>query len=190
MSITLYVRTITDSDISEVKNNPLKLIVLFHGGSIDKDMIDDLEEDYDTEWTAKEKKTLLTWKPQISSESFSVDYFNKIHFLLSGETDTTKNGNFPNNFLLHPKLGMGNIGYGQGSFYTSNDVKAIDTFLNSVSEKKLIEKLNNFQSQKDVFVYSEWDDASKKELSESFISLKKDISEIAQKGYGIYIVLI
>lgn len=119
MSMYCKLFTVSDLDIDEIKRQPLKLEKLHYGEIINTDLLDSLEN----------KNEILNWSPFQAAKIFDVKgSFNSINFLLTGETEATEKY-FPLNFLGYVKLGIGEIGWGQASFFYSHDIKTFLTRL-------------------------------------------------------------
>lgn len=180
MSTYCKIYTITDSDIREITEQPLKLEKLHYGEVINTELLESLDS----------KNEIIKWTPEHPPKVFHVEgAFNLISFLLTGETEINEK-HFPLNFLEYIKLGIGEIGWGQASVYTADDVRIISREFDKLSEADLIGKYD-----KDLFSNSgltrgyKFTDEDGLELVNKIMLLKIFLQEVVKENSGIYITI-
>ena len=76
MSMSLRFHSVSDKDIRDIEDVPLRLEILHYGELLDSYILEEMDED--------ESQQILNWKPTTTPEIFYVDgAFQTIHYLLT-----------------------------------------------------------------------------------------------------------
>lgn len=184
MSVLLRFHTVSDSDISDILEEPLKMEILHYGEILDPSSLDDLDEDV--------KDDIVKWTPKIKSDILYIEgMFQSLHYLLTSETETNL-GMFPLNFLNGKRIEVGEIGWGPVTFYNSDDVKGISAALSELNFSELEKKYDaDTFNKKGVYPRGyTWkiDDVSS--LKEKIKEITAFISDTKNKNLGLYRVFV
>lgn len=184
MSVLLRFHTVSDSDISDILEEPFKMEILHYGEILDPSSLDDLDEDV--------KDDIVNWTPKIKSDILYVEgMFQSLHYLLTSEIETNL-GTFPLNFLNGKRIEVGEIGWGAVTFYNSDDVKAIATALSELNFNELGKKYDaDTFNKKGIYPRGyTWtiDDVSS--LIEKIKEITSFIRETKNKNLGLYRVFV
>lgn len=182
MSMSLDIRTVTDKDINEIIDEPLKLELLHYGELLDPEQIED-EEELKTE--------LENWKPSSETTVFHLEAaFQSLHYLLTGETENK--GQFPLNFLMCDRIAIGEIGWGTANFYNAKDVREIRNSLVGIEFDEFKKRYNtDFFNQSKIYPRGYvWRDEDINGLWKTFSQLKGFINATAEKGLGFYLTIV
>lgn len=184
MSVLLRFHTVSDTDISEILDEPIKMEILHYGEILDPSSLDDLDEDA--------KDNIIKWTPKIKSDILYVEgMFQSLHYLLNSEIETNL-GTFPLNFLNGKRIEVGEIGWGPVTFYNSDDVKAIATALNEINLTELANKYDA-DTFNDKGIYPRgytWTKDDVSSLIEKIREITTFISETKNKNLGLYRVFV
>jgi hypothetical protein len=181
MSMSLDIRTVTDKDINEIIDEPLKLELLHYGELLDPGQIED------DELLAE----LKNWNPSSEPMTFHLDAaFQSLHYLLTGETENK--GQFPLNFLMCNKIGIGEIGWGKANFYKSKDVSEIKESIRTIDFEGFKKRYDaDFFNQSKIYPRGYvWREEDINGLWNTFNELREFIYTAADKGLGFYLTLV
>lgn len=182
MSMSLDIRTVTDNDIKEIVDEPLKLELLHYGELLNPDQIEDEDE---------LKKELENWKPSSEATIFHLEAaFQSLHYLLTGEIENK--GQFPFNFLMCNRIAIGQIGWGAANFYNSKDVGEIRNSLARIEFEEFKKRYNaDFFNQSKIYPRGYvWGEEDINELWKTFSQLREFIYTTAAKGLGFYLTIV
>jgi len=184
MRVLLRFFTVSDADIADVIEEPLKLEILHYGEIVDPSSLDDLDEDI--------KENIVNWTPKIKSDVLCVEgMFQSLHYLLTSETDTNS-GTFPLNFLNGKRREVGEIGWEPATFYDSEDVKAISAALSELDLSALEKKYDaDLFNKKEIYPVSyTWTIADATSLIEKIKEIEAFMRETKNKNSGVYRVFV
>lgn len=184
MSVLLRFHTVSDTDISAILQEPIKLEILYYGEVLDPSSLDNLDDET--------KDNILTWTPEVKSDVLYVEgMFQSLHYLLTSESDTNM-GVFPLNFLNGKRQEAGEIGWGPVTFYNSNDVQNIAAALADAD-------LSELESKFDPAIYNEkgiyprgyvWTQDDIGRLLEKIKEIIAFLKETTNKHLGLYRVFV
>ncbi|MCX6318899.1 MAG: DUF1877 family protein [Bacteroidetes bacterium] len=184
MSVLLRFHTVSDTDLSEILQEPIKLEILYYGEVLDPSALDDLDDEA--------KDNILTWTPEVKSDVLYVEgMFQSLHYLLTAESDTNL-GAFPLNFLNGKRQEAGEIGWGPVTFYNSNDVQIIAEALDELDLSELERKfdpaiLNEMRIFPRGYVWKKDDIGS---LLEKIKEITAFLKETKNKHLGLYRIFV
>lgn len=184
MSMSLRFHTVSNTDITEILENPLKLYILYNGHYQDDSVMNEIGND--------KNKSLLNWTPKIESETFFVDgMFQSLQYILTEEIEWNKS-EFPFNFLSGKRIDIGEIGWGKATFYNSEDVNTISNYLKNIDYIEIRKRYNSeiFNEKKFYPSGYNWSENDADRLIIKLKELSEFISNTNEKGLGIYRVLI
>lgn len=179
--MSLDIRTVTDEDINEVINEPLKLELLHYGELLDPGQIEDDEL----------RAEIESWKPSNEMMVFHLEAaFQSLHYLLTGETDNK--GQFPLNFLMSNRIAIGQIGWGPANFYISSEVREIRDSLMKIQFEEFKRRYSaDFFNQSKIYPRGYlWQAGDINELWKTFSQLREFVSTAADKGLGFYLTIV
>ena len=184
MSMNMRLRTISDEEISDIEEEPLRLEIYHYGELLDPSVLEDYDE--------VEKEDILNWKPKSNPKTFYLEAaFQSLHYLLTLQTEWNT-GEFPLNFITGQRLNIGEIGWGKGNFYTSSEVRDISHALTNLNLDTIRERYNaEFFNEKKIYPRGyKWTDTDADLLIKTLIDLRLFIDETAGLNLGMYIVTV
>ena len=184
MSVLLRFHTVSDTNINDILDEPIKLEILHYGEILDPSSLDDFDEEV--------KDNILKWTPQIESDILYVEgMFQSLHYLLTSETETHL-GTFPLNFLNGNRVEVGEIGWGPATFYNSKDVQVIASALSEVNFTDLEKKYDaETFTQKNIYPRGcTWTKDDVGILIEKVKEIATFINEAKNKNLGLYRVFV
>ncbi|OQP48019.1 hypothetical protein A4H97_29725 [Niastella yeongjuensis] len=184
MSMNLELYTISDSDIRDIVEEPLRLEMLHYGQILDPEQLDDLEEPH--------KQSISGWLPKIKPDIFYIEgMFQSLHYLLTLETEWGL-GAFPLNFLTGKRLDIGEIGWGKATFYYADEVKEITEALNGLNYDELRKRYNaDFFNEKKIYPRGyTWMPTDEESLLDKLKEITEFFGNAKDNNLGIYRVLV
>lgn len=184
MSVLLRFHAVTDKDIEDILEEPVKLEILYYGEILNTDSLEGIEEDI--------IESILKWTPTINSDILYVEgMFQSLHYLLTTEFETNL-GTFPLNFLNGNRIEVGEIGWGPVTFYNSDDVKVIAKSLSEINFTELEKRYDaNIFNQKEIYPRGyKWKTTDITSLLEKVTEIQQFFNEMKNKNLGLYRVFI
>jgi hypothetical protein len=126
MSVSLSIHVVSDSDIADLQEAPIRFEILHFGMINEPSLLDGLSE--------AEKEKILQWTPQSEPDAITIGGMSQaLYYLLTSEVDTNSDAvSFPLDFLVGKRLEIGEMGWDFVTFYNSQDVKLIAEALNEL----------------------------------------------------------
>lgn len=184
MSVLLRFYTISNIDILDILDEPIKLEIMHYGEILNPSSLEDLDEDL--------KGNILEWTPKAKSDILYIEgMFQSLHYLLTSETETNL-GVFPLNFLNGKRIEIGEIGWGPVTFYKSDDVHVIARALNELNLSYLEKKYNADTFNKNGIYPSSytWTKDDIGSLIEKIKEIMAFINDAKNKNLGLYRVFV
>lgn len=172
--------TISDSDIKEIIEQPLKLEKLHYGEILNTELLEDL----------KNKTEIEEWNPSHPRKVFHVEgSYASITFLLTREKEVSEK-HFPLNFLEYVKLGIGEIGWGQASFFFAEEVRTITREFDKLEEAALLKQYGKeLFSNSGLFGTYKFTDADGVDMVNKIMLMKDFLQDAVRNNLGIYITI-